>query len=1241
MPLSSIEIAQMNGAFQGMAYNSMAYSNMIGQGPIYGGGMQGGTRSDAIAGNAMNRAAAIGAPVAMGAMGVMGLDPMSLGARAGLGAYGAGLGFGGSMAVGAGAMLPAMVGMEAVRYAGNQMYEGAQQQLGLNNTLRQSFGFRNQQGGQGFTRNDMGQIGGVIREMSHQFGPGGEIAGFGELSQLAGKMGQMGFATGIRDVQEFSKRFKEMVSTLKTMAKDLGTTLEGAMEFAQAAKGSGVFGMRGAASFASMVKQGAASGTLAVSELTGAASVGAQVSRSIGGLGVHGMMGGMRSMMQVGTAVDMGVLTENDIYNVTGQTGAEGRQAYVQNGLSKAGRWLSGGRGRRLLASLASEDGQLDSGAVQKLLSGGMNIQQTIAEGGRMKRDVGRANFIYNEGRLRGAALGELGMYAPAMQMMEWMGGKGITVDQLDPRSMLGMQRQLGWGRDEVEQAVKMVQNMPQLLQKQAMDKENTDYLTRFSADRKTKGIEGMKTRFDQAKEHVNSRLQETGQRVLNDASEMVDRFIGELSDQYIAVSTDTLDGAVRSFSATGSGDSHAMQRLFGKGFAGVQGFHSNNGRTLDDLTRGGTSSLLSASRVFRGQSDASKFRVAGYDIEGDAQRLLDVHAGANSTSGADFLSENDAIQGAVNKAKRFHEGANVTNEEYLGIGRKFSGAVKDLYLGSDISTMRGEDRAKAFSNRLLSRSSIDLRKEYDKIPESQKATFINSLEVAADIPMSARLSNMSGLPDMKGFDQNFATEGQRNEAYGNALLNKTSWTQGRGGRALQDAALGAGTGALIGSTVGPVGTVAGAVVGGVVGAGVGYLGHGEEMAGRAGVGKYLASKEGIETTQGLFLSGEAEAKRTRDRLEGELIALKSEGRENSSEGMARSRLLAAAEYAQASSGGVRISDKDTRSIVSRYSQYGISSREDLEAAYAGVRKVYNDVTGKESKAEMDRMRGRYSTTLKEMNAAGLTTKRSETDPNQYGVFTRDAAGHYHMSAEAMGKNKLSQQAQDYLVAAASEAGFGEHVGIGSEADQAAASVGYLEATKRKNALGQHLSMEDLRGIRGAAGGTAIGRGAASQLAIAERIKGAKGYAGGSGAGLGISLSMAERRKLKGDDAGLADTLTGRLAGDDVSAEARKDIRAQILAYQQDVKSNHFSEAASKAQTLLARKDIQDHQTAERHKGEEAHDPVASEMRDHLKILAEASKTGITVVVKNYEQLRTPKDAEDTNFPGAPQPGAK
>ena len=703
-PISSSEIAALNGGYQQQTMAQMQYASGIGQGNVYGGRMTSGVEGDQLVSKGMNRAAGIGVPLAAAGMSLMGLDPFSIGLKAG-GAAAGSLGWAGGAAVGAGVALPLMAGMGAAKYAGSQMMEGASQQSALNQTLRGSFNFRNSSGGQGFDRQDMTQIGGMVRSMSEQFGPGGEITGFRELTSLAGKMGSMGFAQGVRDVKDFSNKFKEMVTTLKGMAKDLGTTLEGAMEFAAAAKGSGVFGMGNIAKFTGAAAAGTRGTGLALSEFTGAASIGSQISRSIGGLGKQGAAAGLRTMEQIGTAIKMGVLSEEDIYNATGQNGAEGRQAYAASQLQKSSEFLQTSKGRRFLASIAGKNGTLDEGGVQEVLSGGMDVEETRKRDNQMKTSVGRANFIRNEGRLRGAALERFGGNVAVMQMAEWAQGKGIDLNSTEgqDRGRLFMQRQLHMGRDDIDVAMKIVNAMPAIDRKMQQSHEDEAYFSKLAQDSKQRGIEGIENRFNQAKESVNNKLQQAGQRLFNSGSEALSRWMDKLAGTYEHVMTGRADDAIR---AAGYGGASAKAELAAQlGVGGSNPFGSSPVQATKATVSGftgvgavegfaagflGTSSLSSlpgmsaVSEILKGKSPQERFRDAGYDITANNDDELQSSLAGVRTK----LSQKASAGTLTDKEKELMQGDLLRPGEGLSEGERQQ-VFGEAIMGSD-SSMAG-----------------------------------------------------------------------------------------------------------------------------------------------------------------------------------------------------------------------------------------------------------------------------------------------------------------------------------------------------------------------------------------------------------------------------------------------------------------------------------------------------------------------------------------------------------------------
>jgi len=574
--------------------NNMAYSQMIGMGgptPF----------SERMAGGMMSRMAGIGGPLASGLMGLAGLDPMSLGMKAGMAAWGGGGGLLGAGMAGMGAFGLASGGMALAGFAGNQMMMGGQQQAALNSALRGSFNFMNPNGTQGFSRSDMSSIGGTLRSMTHQFGPEGQVTSFGELSQLAANMGKMGMASGVRDAQDFSRKFREMITTLKSVAHELGTSLEEAQQFMSAQRSSGIFKTGDQSRFASMARGTALSGGLALSEVTGMASIGSQIARSVGGLGRQGAFGGMRAIGQVGSAMQVGALSEEDIYNATGLTGAEGRQAMASNMMAGGAQFLKSSRGRYFLASMAGRNGSLDEESVANWMAGGMDVGETKAQANRNLSRVGRANFIRNEGRLRGSVLERFGALAPTMAYQQWLSSKGYDPTSMDDKAMLAFQRFSGMGRDEADNAIAMVQKLPEMLAQQRQSGQDDRYSQQLSHYRSTHGIEGLKNRFKPVREGIQGKFQRVGQDIFNTGSDMLEQWFNGLMGTYERRLSGDIDEVWRNAKMGGRGTSQLSTALragggpmtsrFGGGGGGLMSSAYDRSKTLQSFAEMGRSS--------------------------------------------------------------------------------------------------------------------------------------------------------------------------------------------------------------------------------------------------------------------------------------------------------------------------------------------------------------------------------------------------------------------------------------------------------------------------------------------------------------------------------------------------------------------------------------------------------------------------------------------------------------------------
>jgi hypothetical protein len=700
MPYSSAEIAAQNGAY------AQHYA-MMGIGGGFG--PQGmGMAADSMMGSATSRAGGVAGPMMNMGLGMMGMDPISLGMRAGMGSWRMGAGLMGAGSVGMATAGVAGLGLMGASWAGGQMMQGMQNQQGFNQGMRQNFNFINGQGGQGFSRADLGGISSTLQSMTSQYGPGGEVNTFGELSKLAQNMGKMGLTTGVRDAQEFSKRFKEMVSTLKTVATELGTSLESAQELLSSARGSGIFKTADQLKFGATLRTTGLAGGLSTSEMTAMGNIGSQISRSVGGLGRQGAMGGIRALGQIGTATQIGAMSEEDIYNATGLTGAEGRQAMATGMMQNSASFMKSSRGRFFLASIAQKDGKLDMDAVnQYMMGGGMSVNETRNKAHENLRGVGRANFIRNEGRLRGAAMEQFGALAPALALQGWLEGKGIDTET--DRGMLAVQRYLGVGRDEADETMKVMRNLPQIMQEQRRVGRDDSFMQAKGQHMKSRDI---RTRLDQMKEGVQSKVQKWGADLFTSGSNWLEDIANRVLDNYQTQMNEDVDKVTYHARFGGTGAQKSIKELLGTaesmktgraaaeklGLMSAGGFSAGNNSGMQQYSRATLAAAASAAPGAKPSviSDLDKYK-SGMGPEGvgdffSGQGGYRSIAEANRALGASMLS------GRSDKDYMRDAG---TGNQFLGMlsmGASAAGRLGKSYLDMFNGT-KSEEQGSIFSS--------------------------------------------------------------------------------------------------------------------------------------------------------------------------------------------------------------------------------------------------------------------------------------------------------------------------------------------------------------------------------------------------------------------------------------------------------------------------------------------------------------------------------------------------------------
>jgi hypothetical protein len=689
MVMTSQQIAAQVGAFQQQAMGQMQYAGMLSQYSGNGGHFDPGQ----MMGGAMNTGAAIGKPLMMGGMALAGMDPIGLGLRAGMGAarYG-GFALGGVAGAATGGL--AAVGLGAAQYAGTQMFRGAQQQQVLSGQLNSTFRFANQYGGRGFNSGEMRDIGQMMRQMSSQRGPGGEFATMDELGRLAANMGRMGMTQGVKNARDFQRQFQQMLKTVKEVATSLSTSLEEAQKTMSAMVGSGIFGAAAQKQAAGMMRQGVVAGGRTMTEMSQVMNIGSQLSRAVGGRGRAGANAAAEALTRVGAAVKAGVLSEEDIYNQTGQTGAAGMQAMAVGMVQRDLDFYKGTKGRYMLAGLAGKDGRLDKDAVARFMSGKLTTAQVQQMGQQNLARVGRANFIRYEGALRGEAAAAFGGMGGAMTMKGWLESRGLQMNQMNDRNMLLYQRQMGMDREEADNQLKMLQNMPRIQEQREQSMEEDSFMRKVEQSERYKGIQGVKRKLEDARKQINDKLQQAGADFYSEGTNMVEGFINRITGRYVATIDRDLTKTVHEVMKGGAaGRAEAATRL-GITSAGNQGLGlvdtalASRGQAAIFGRAGGTEALAQHNVDFM-FNNAAAYQKKGWNLMDDAaMRAEDDRTGAAwSKAGMRRGAVGLTLQARLNRMDAIISGGGQTDKEALAAGGALQMRMRQLAVHGDIGT--------------------------------------------------------------------------------------------------------------------------------------------------------------------------------------------------------------------------------------------------------------------------------------------------------------------------------------------------------------------------------------------------------------------------------------------------------------------------------------------------------------------------------------------------------------------------
>jgi len=394
----------------------------------------------------------------------------------------------------------------------------------------------------------------------------------GELHKIMGKINDMNLLQGARNASDFKNKFTGVIKALRSMSKDLGTTMEEALPFLQSSVNQGFLKQSDQVRNVRLL-QGSSGIGIGVGRgtLNQMQQQGADTMRSMGGdsrFGAHGMR---QISNQLSVAQEMGVVSQGDITRITGKIGEEGNKAASQMLFGAQTKFMqSSGAGRMLTAGLAARDdegnftGELDQERLGKFKSGDMSATELKRLGSMSLTRDNALSFDNAMGRGMGAEAGsQLGTTGVSSAITTVLSDMGITSKQAKRRMLAKM---TGVRQDMADMILKIAENSSMMMARESSQlTESVARQMRVANYKENQTLSGLMNK-------VGTRLRSTFVSPIEQAGTNMMTGLGEVGDEY-AMDISKANGFNKILTAIGGiprMGGRAIQKAFGGGETGL-----------------------------------------------------------------------------------------------------------------------------------------------------------------------------------------------------------------------------------------------------------------------------------------------------------------------------------------------------------------------------------------------------------------------------------------------------------------------------------------------------------------------------------------------------------------------------------------------------------------------------------------------------------------------------------------------
>ena len=406
----------------------------------------------------------------------------ALGRMAGPAMGGAGWAGGAAMGGLMGAAMPAMAGMAAlggISYAGGQVMQGSSNQLAgqalLSTVGRSATGRPMSAGG------ISGMGAGIGQDMqSAAWDMGTDTDTIGRMVQ---ELDQQKMFQTTKSIQEFRTRFREVLSTIKDIARITQSTIKEASQTFAEIRQQGFYSTADVESQAVRQRGIELSTGLSRQTVTAVGAVGSQMGRAMGMRGRFGARMAQEAVASVSAGVQAGTMSEEEVMEMGGVEQAGMRLAQSQM------RFMRSSRGRAVIAATMGSGRAPGGQALQDLMGGAMSVEDIVNRASTRGLGTLMASGT-REARENFSPYAGMAMVSTAMAQQRQLYG-GVTQS-----GTVNMLRTMGMGNEEARLMLQQTSGLGQRVQDQRSGEILATQRAEFEERARQHSLTGRATRF-------------------------------------------------------------------------------------------------------------------------------------------------------------------------------------------------------------------------------------------------------------------------------------------------------------------------------------------------------------------------------------------------------------------------------------------------------------------------------------------------------------------------------------------------------------------------------------------------------------------------------------------------------------------------------------------------------------------------------------------------------------------------